>query len=376
MSVLKYNQTDRSLVLELDKHELVDENTYGSISATGFMSCLPMKYSQKKRAFRYDLTDVVSFRVRLEDVVTLDDFYYLVYKFYDAMLAIFQTGVNPNKIDWEPNLVFIDKLGNVQFTVYPLQVKTVEGKSIFHFLSTILRHAKPYGRSDGEGINRLIGFLEKVNHGEISQEDFIYSLGGESRAYFERNLQDYQPSRLFERAQTNHEVLSEIDSQGVSSPKTTGYGDVELDLSHIATDVYDKTSILIEDNSDLDKTQVLSDEAEVDSTTLVGYIETPTTTVELDTRVGVDTWKLGKKPNTESTRGEVAIPLRGIDYLSRNHFEIVYENSSKKFYISDLGSANGTWVDGQKVYNQPIELLNGSIIKLARTEVKFTTREI
>lgn len=48
--------------------------------------------------------------------------------------------------------------------------------------------------------------------------------------------------------------------------------------------------------------------------------------------------------------------LAGIDQLSRNHAELVW--NAGRLYITDLGSSNGTYVDGQPV-TRPAQLWPG-----------------
>ena len=53
--------------------------------------------------------------------------------------------------------------------------------------------------------------------------------------------------------------------------------------------------------------------------------------------------------------------------LSRRHAEIYEENGQT--YIRDLGSANGTWVDGQQLGHQPVALRAGSQVWLGHVQL-------
>jgi hypothetical protein len=53
--------------------------------------------------------------------------------------------------------------------------------------------------------------------------------------------------------------------------------------------------------------------------------------------------------------------------LSRRHAEIFLENGQT--YIRDLGSANGTWVDGQQLGHQPVPLRAGSQVWLGHVQL-------
>ncbi len=47
--------------------------------------------------------------------------------------------------------------------------------------------------------------------------------------------------------------------------------------------------------------------------------------------------------------------------VSRNHCRLILESA---YYIQDLGSTNGTFVDGQRLGGEPIRLVDGQIIQL------------
>lgn len=69
------------------------------------------------------------------------------------------------------------------------------------------------------------------------------------------------------------------------------------------------------------------------------------------------------------------VPNEDLDYISRRHFEI--KATSQGFFIRDLGSLNGTWVNGKKLgRGESIRLSDGSIIDVAEVvRLKFLTRE-
>ncbi len=69
------------------------------------------------------------------------------------------------------------------------------------------------------------------------------------------------------------------------------------------------------------------------------------------------------------------VPNEDLNYISRRHFEI--KATSQGFFIRDLGSLNGTWVNGKKLSRgESIRLSNGSIIDVAEVvRLKFLTSE-
>jgi serine/threonine protein kinase len=63
-------------------------------------------------------------------------------------------------------------------------------------------------------------------------------------------------------------------------------------------------------------------------------------------------------------------PFKGYDWgISRLHASL--RAISSKVYITDLGSSNGTWIDGERITsNKPHELDNGDIFLLGRLRVQ------
>jgi hypothetical protein len=64
---------------------------------------------------------------------------------------------------------------------------------------------------------------------------------------------------------------------------------------------------------------------------------------------------------------ECGISLK--DEFASNLHAKVYQ-AERRFYIEDLGSTNGTYVNGRRI-NYPTELRRGDRIKIGRTEMEF-----
>lgn len=74
--------------------------------------------------------------------------------------------------------------------------------------------------------------------------------------------------------------------------------------------------------------------------------------------------------------GPVDIDLKGIpgaEYVSRQHAEIYREGDA--FWIRDLQSTNGTFVNGEGPIQQPRKLENGTRIRLASLAFEFRIEE-
>lgn len=383
MSTLKYvtSKSGQFLVLDLDKKDVVDKDLYQALGSMGFRSMLPVQYNEKKKALRYDLNGVISLRVRMASSITLAEFYYILANFYKSYLFLLQEQhrVHPSKVDWDADLVFITSSGQVQFLVYPLAVKTVEGKGIYQLLRSMVMNAKPFEKSDEQGISRLKGFFERSDKGEISHEEIIYSLGKEAYEYANQNLTDYEPTML--KALMGGVQPAVGDSASVETI-VESVGGVNLNLTYLDTEVLERTGVLeAEDEDDYESTGILEEPKPVAQKVIphyIGYLSRKTgETFEFDSRNGSDMWVLGRKPQTGA--GEVPVVVSGNKYISRSHFQIVYEASEAQFYISDVGSAYGTELDGRKLEggrHALVPLKDRMHVKVANEDMLFKVKEV
>ena len=61
-----------------------------------------------------------------------------------------------------------------------------------------------------------------------------------------------------------------------------------------------------------------------------------------------------------------AIAAHGYDNISRSHAELLWDSISKGVFLTDLGSSNGTFVDGVRIpSNKPIALKSGALVRFA-----------
>jgi pSer/pThr/pTyr-binding forkhead associated (FHA) protein len=74
-----------------------------------------------------------------------------------------------------------------------------------------------------------------------------------------------------------------------------------------------------------------------------------------------------------------AISARGYDNISRSHAELRLDSPAGGVTVVDLGSSNGTFVDGVRIpANKPIPLKNGAVVRFAASlsvSVKIHQRE-
>ena len=127
--------------------------------------------------------------------------------------------------------------------------------------------------------------------------------------------------------------------------------------------------MVISDEDD-DGTQVLITKA----TKLIGYLGVKGTdeTFKLERTGTIDEWIFGRALNKGNS--DVDCELKG-NAVSRVHFKISIENDD--FYIEDLGSSNGTTVNGMKLgVNKPVELFDKSKVKAGDVEMQFLVNEV
>lgn len=387
MGTVKFSNKDSQniLLLELSKKEKLDGSVYQQLLSSGFLYSVPIQYNEKKQMVRYDLTGLISLKVRLGSAITIDEFYLLLANLYHSFLELVNNlGVHPSLLDWSPDLIFLDVKGSIYFTVYPLVTKTVEGSGYYHLVKTLIIKAKPFQSVDNQGLERLRGFLQAVEAGVSDSESFIYNLGLESLKYKSENLGDYHSPQL----KLILEGIESIEEELKPEVITEVVGGVELDLTHLDTEMMERTGLLdTSSDDDLEHTTMLEgDESQVAHS--IGYLlRSNGDSFELDSRSGVDTWVFGKRPKFVSS-AEFGFPLSDNKFISGTHFRVIYEEDEDRFYVEDLGSTNGTWLkdstsqtstwlDSERLsLGKPMIIKNGDTIRIAKEEVQFKVKEV
>ena len=169
-----------------------------------------------------------------------------------------------------------------------------------------------------------------------------------------------------------HGVKVEVEEVEEDSYETVnGFTFMEDD---IYTDVQEGTTYIVESDMVLsddedDGTQVLITKAK----RVVGFlgIKETSETFKMEMDGSIDEWVFGrflKKGNSD-----VDYMLQGTT-VSRVHFKIYIEDGD--FYLEDLGSSNGTTLNGVKVNKgKPMELFDKSRIKAGDVEMEFRVLE-
>ena len=75
--------------------------------------------------------------------------------------------------------------------------------------------------------------------------------------------------------------------------------------------------------------------------------------------------RIGREPPSSDSVRE-AIAAHGYDNISRSHAELLWDPMTKGVSLTDLGSSNGTFVDGVRIpSNKPVVLKSGTVIRFA-----------
>ena len=89
---------------------------------------------------------------------------------------------------------------------------------------------------------------------------------------------------------------------------------------------------------------------------------------------GVDSYyPLGRR--TMVVGRDEGLPVQLLDpHVSRKHFQILYREQTELFYLLDMKSRHGTYVNGRKVDGET-PLCNNDVITVGGTTLLFTTRD-
>lgn len=371
MGSLILNSESGHLILKFSKKQKLNPSMLQACYDVDFRCMLPMEYREDKNAVRYNLDGKISLAVRMETVMDRFELFLIMGNLYRSMQELFSMGVSPNNIDWDPDLVFVDENGNISFLIYPTSPKTVEGAGIYSLVMYVLKHFKPIGGLDKDVIDFYKEQHKKVVNQEISREDYIRGLGVSIFTQLNKiGVSNIELGRLYS---TIHGLKVKVDEEEEESYETVnGFTFMEDDIH---TDVQEGTTYIVEsdmvisDEED-DGTQVLISKAKK----LIGYLGVKGTeeTFKLEKTGVIDEWVFGRL--LSKGNGDVDYAIKG-NAISRVHFKVYIE--TEDFYIEDLGSSNGTSVNGMKLgINKPVELFDKAKIKAGDVEMQFTVREI
>ena len=89
---------------------------------------------------------------------------------------------------------------------------------------------------------------------------------------------------------------------------------------------------------------------------------------------GVDSYyPLGRR--TMVVGRDEGVPVQLLDpHVSRKHFQILYREQTELFYLLDMKSRHGTYVNGRPVDGET-PLCNNDVINVGGTTLLFTTRD-
>lgn len=89
---------------------------------------------------------------------------------------------------------------------------------------------------------------------------------------------------------------------------------------------------------------------------------------------GVDSYyPLGRR--TLVVGRDEGVPVQLLDpHVSRKHFQIHYREETELFYLLDMKSRHGTYVNGARVHGE-VPLCNNDMITVGGSTLLFTTRD-
>lgn len=122
----------------------------------------------------------------------------------------------------------------------------------------------------------------------------------------------------------------------------------------------DKTEISLELEEDMDVTII--DEIEEEPSVVYGKLEFTDGDEVREYEITKNEVIVGRDPRKSD------LCIKEDNYLGRSHGKFLIEDF--KVYFVDLESKNGSFLNGNRL-NSKTEILDGMIIKLARTEIKF-----
>lgn len=371
MGNLILNAEKGFLILNFSKKQKLNASMLQACADVDFKHMLPIEYRQDKNAARYKLEGKISLAVRLEEVMDRFELFLVMSNLYRAMKELFDLGVSPNNLDWDPDLVFVDEYGEIYFLLYPTTPKTVEGGGIYDLIMYVLKKFKPIGKLDKDVKDFYKEQHGKVTRQEISREEYIRSLGINVTQQLDKiGIKNVDLGRLYAIIHGMKIAVEGADEDVYET--VNGFTFMEDD---IYTDVQEGTTYIVESDmvisdEDDDGTQVLITKA----TKLIGYLGVKGTdeTFKLERTGTIDEWVFGRALNKGNS--DVDCELKG-NAVSRVHFKISIENDD--FYIEDLGSSNGTTVNGMKLgVNKPVELFDKSKVKAGDVELQFLVNEV
>lgn len=363
MTILKYKEG--YLFLEVNGRDRVDMDLVEKIRKNSFDGAIAFEYREDKKAFRYTIKDLVSLRVRGSQSIDKKEMVHLFYHLFKAMQSVMERGILPNFIDWTPDLIFLDRQGQIYLLTYPLEKKSVEGDGIFGLMVKLIKNLKPFEKRDETFLESIKKNIDLVDSGEVSKEQFIYEFKKLIYKHY-KQIEGYRPvniERLVQGQEPEPEVVEEEDDL------TTTLAGVDYSLDGILLEVQENTvymeSPIIEDD---DHTQIM--DTEESAKVYIGYL---TRTNGDSFEVSASEIYFGKA--TKKGNMDVDYQLSGNSAISRKHFKIT--RVGDEFYLSDVGSTNGTWLDGQRlVVSESMELVNGSKIRVADEEMTFIIKEV
>ncbi|PHE64169.1 hypothetical protein COF68_04795 [Bacillus toyonensis] len=389
---------------ELEKKEVFNEELAKLLNQTGFKMVLPFELvmEKKKRVIISDITGRYSLLVRLQQPIDSREVVIILKGLLDAFKNALSNNIPMDYIDLDLDYIFINReTESIELTMWAID-GLAHKTSVPHIFQQIGMDANPKASKDKKFLEGYLGLFdenftmerldvyiskaysmlqesvdsdpryrqeEEVTHQEVAvttQEDVIEQEKPQV-AEFEPEIVEQkveeQPETELEpdlEQSLEPELEPELATTEEEAPVEPPVDEVEEEEMLLPTD---KTTFLFGDEDeeeDGSKTTILAEEEEE----LLPYL----IRVKDDSR-----FDFNDDGTYETVVGKLAssdIYISDNSTISRSH--AMFKHELGMTTIEDLGSANGTYLNGRKLSANKVEqVFDGDIIKFAKEEFEY-----
>ncbi|WP_455721521.1 DUF6382 domain-containing protein [Agathobacter sp.] len=391
--VYERKMTGSFMKLRCDGVKPLDEKILLKNNIPGFLS-MEKCYVNNEGQYWYDISGVQSLEMRCQyNDIKLEFLEKLVVSICDRMELLENHLVGTECLLLEPQLIYINQAEEIYFTAYPAEMKTMYTtfQHLMEFMLTKLDH------SDAEAIHIAYGIYEKTLNGNYSISDIRNAIIEERqkkaaekpvdeviapisqpkaepeehvaenepgiydkiRIYIQEHLDIKLPELKKSAERTVDRQKASEKNEKVRKFKEKGFKEKGRKKKPVdAEDMIVRTASEPEPQRQIHPTVCLSDYREHPQGMLLyeGMERHNNIIIEKDsTRIG---------------QGDDVDAVISKDTIS--HFHAVINRENKEFYLEDLNSTNGTFVNDEVLaYKEKKQLKSNDIIRFADVKFRF-----
>lgn len=283
---------------------------------------------EKPNRIKYTAPYSITFDKYIQNRMNEHKLYSFIARITEVMSVVEKYDFLGSNLILDEKLIFIDELTDKIYMLYRPLNNRIAGGNVYGFLDNLILKVKKLNGELADACDDLHVFLSDANHYKVS-EIVEYLKRVYPSIYREMKLPE------MESQSTRLDTIMEIQENEGTTCLTTSA-----------------------------KTETIADNSTDNIRSLVRLVARDKSVI-ID--VNKDSYIIGK--SREKADGVIT----GNSMISRVHAEILY--CDDKFFIKDLGSANGTYVDGNKLIDdRQVQLSLNSIIRLADQE--FTLEDV